>query len=1271
MQKVPESINFPEEEEKILTFWKEIDVFHSCLKQSKGRPRYSFYDGPPFATGLPHYGHLLAGTIKDIVTRYAHQRGFHVERRFGWDCHGLPVEYEIDKVLGIKGPDDVAKMGIKKYNDECRKIVMRYSDEWEKIVARLGRWIDFKNDYKTLYPWFMESVWWVFKELYNKGLVYRGVKVMPYSTACSTPLSNFESGQNYKEVVDPAVIVSFPLDDEPAVSMIAWTTTPWTLPSNLSLCVNPELQYVKLTDNSNGKTYIMMEARIESLFKSEDQYTILEKFKGVTLKGRRYEPLFPYFAHLKQKGAFTILADGYVTEESGTGVVHQAPYFGEDDYRVCLAAGIITRDQDMICPVDASGKFVKPVTDFLGQYVKDADKNIIKLLKSKDRLVNASSTKHNYPFCWRSETPLIYKAVPSWFIRVESLVKDLLNSNQQTYWVPDFVKEKRFGNWLKDARDWAVSRNRYWGNPIPLWVSEDGQEVVCIGSIKELEELTGEKITDLHRESIDHLTIPSARPGIPPLKRVSEVFDCWFESGSMPYAQQHYPFENKKEFEESFPADFIAEGIDQTRGWFYTLIVISTALFKKPPFKNLVANGLVLANDGQKMSKRKKNYPDPMEVVGKYGSDALRLYLINSPVVRADNLRFKEDGVRDILKDVFLPWYNAYRFLIQNVERFCKEENVDFKYNETNHKLSQNTMDKWILSFTQTLLQFVKQEMAAYRLYTVVPRLVKFIDHLTNWYVRMNRKRIKGDGGLEDCSAALETLTCVLYAMIRVMAPFTPFLTEHMYQNLRHLIERGKEAGPAKDESVHYLMLPEPKSDLVNVEIERAVSRMQSVIDLGRVIRDRKSIPVKYPLPEVVVIHKSEECLKDILSLESYILEELNVRSLTVTTEKQKYGVSLRAEPDHKTLGARLKGEFKSVTAAIKELTDAQIHQFLASGSIDVLGHKLESEDLRIMFNFTGEAAKELSEKYEAHSEGELLVLVDVTPDQTMVDEGIAREVINRIQKLRKKARLVPLDEVDVFYQVTPESSSLSEIIKSHKEFIENTTKTPMHLLEEYSSQPVIMEEKTAIKGNTLFLKLTKEGAMNSSPNQSPGTNGRPFVSFVNLRLCGIPPRLGVKGSHGTLLLENPFGEHPLSMAQFRREVENLFGLHGMKYKLYLCDGEKKELLPDASVDIKGWSGKLICICQLKEDKSIKCEVPPSDESVKFVDVEFEGKKGTVLLQNPVGDHELDLEQLKRRVGMLYGLHVGHVSLFSTPDCHSPLNQIPACNGSTLFVKSN
>lgn len=621
------------------------------------------------------------------MTRYAHQQGYHVDRRFGWDCHGLPIEFEIDKLFGIKTPEEIyTKMGgIENYNNECRKIVMRFAGEWKEVIGRMGRWIDFENDYKTMYPSFMESVWWVFKQLFVKGLVYRGVKVMPYSTACTTPLSNFESGQNYKEVVDPSVVVTFPLTEDAGVAFLAWTTTPWTLPSNLALCVNPALDYCECKEVKTGKRFILMEGRLEFVFGKEfaTAVEVLRRFKGAELVGKTYTPIFDYFK--SNTRAFRVLQDSYVSEDNGTGIVHQAPFFGEDDYRVCLKSGVIGKE-DNYCPIDDCGRFVEPVEEFKGEiefegsfvleinnfgcsyssglYVKDADKEIIKLLKERQRLISASQVKHSYPFCWRSDTPLIYKAVPSWFVRVEQFQQKLVDASSQTYWVPEFVKEKRFGNWLKDARDWAISRNRYWGTPIPIWVSEDFQEVVAIGSIEELQTLSGvANVTDLHRENIDKITIPSQRAGHPPLKRIPEVFDCWFESGSMPFAQQHYPFENANEFAQLFPADFIAEGIDQTRGWFYTLIVVSTLLFDKAPFKNLIANGLVLASDGHKMSKSKKNYPDPMIVVKAYGADALRLYLINSPVVRAENLKFKEEGVRDVVKDVFLPWYNAFRWV--------------------------------------------------------------------------------------------------------------------------------------------------------------------------------------------------------------------------------------------------------------------------------------------------------------------------------------------------------------------------------------------------------------------------------------------------------------------------------------------------------------------------------------------------------------------------------------------------------------------------------
>lgn len=1072
-EEAPSMFNFPKEEEKILAYWREIKAFKTSLKLSEGKPVFSFYDGPPFATGLPHYGHILAGTIKDTVTRYASLTGHYVERRFGFDCHGLPIEFEIDKKLGIKTKDEILKLGIANYNEECRSIVLRYAKEWETTVERCGRWIDFDNGYQTMDLKFMESIWWVFKQIFDKGQVYRGFKVMPYSTGCSTPLSNFEATQNYKDVNDPTVVVSFPLKKDTTVSLLAWTTTPWTLPSNLALCVHPDFEYIKIKDGKTGNIYILLEKLLNSIYKEpkKAKFEIIEKIKGSDLVGLEYVPLFDYFYEEFKDTAFRVVSDTYVTDDSGTGIVHQAPAFGEEDNRVCQKFGIISVDSALPCPIDDSGIFVDPVTEFKGIYVKDADKDIIKHLKNMGRVIKQTQFNHSYPYCWRSETPILYRAVSSWFVRVSNIVDKLLENNQKTYWVPDFVKEKRFANWLANARDWNISRNRYWGTPIPLWVSEDFSEIVCVGSVAELEELSGYgPLTDIHKHKIDHITIPSKK-GNGQLRRVEEVFDCWFESGSMPYAQQHYPFENKEQFEKSFPADFIAEGLDQTRGWFYTLMVLSTQLFDEPPFKNLIVNGLVLAEDGKKMSKRLKNYPDPTKILDSYGADALRLYLINSPVVRAEPLRFKESGVKEVIGKVFLPWYNSYRFFTNQVVLLKKENNIDFRYNAEQINSTTNVMDKWILASCQSLIKFINQEMKAYRLYTVVPRLLQLIDQLTNWYIRFNRKRLKGENGVEDCLAALNTLFESLFTLCRTMAPFTPFLVETMYQNLKVFMDID-ENDKTDRRSVHFLDFPTLRSEYFNPEIERAVAAMQSVIELGRVIRERHTLGLKTPLKELVVLHSDPIYRNDIKSLELYIKEELNVRTLTITDDESKYGVLYRAQADFKVLGLKLKKDLPKVKKALTELSSEQVKAFLSSEFIEVAGIPLISEDLQIIRYLEPNT----SSTYSPNSDKSVLILLDTIVDESLQEEGLAREFINRVQRLRKKTNLQPHEEISYYIQFTSDASDLQGVLTRQREILLKVLKRDILLNSSRSpSVTVIVEETQEVNGSSFVLTLARD----------------------------------------------------------------------------------------------------------------------------------------------------------------------------------------------------
>jgi isoleucyl-tRNA synthetase len=1007
-KEVNPQIKFAEEEEKILKFWQEQSIFKKSVEQRSVDNVFTFYDGPPFATGLPHYGHLLAGILKDIIPRYWTMKGKRIERRFGWDCHGLPVEYEIDKKLGISGAAGVKKFGIAKYNQECRSIVQRFTKEWEITVNRIGRWVDFENDYKTMDANFMESVWHVFKTLWDKGLVYKGHKVMPYSTAVATPLSNFEASSNYKEVQDPAITVAFKLLAHENTFILAWTTTPWTLPSNLALAVGKELAYVKVNDKASGRNFILGQSRLAHYYKKEDEYEVLESYSGDQLVDMAYEPLFPYFKERKDQGAFKVILSDHVTDGDGTGIVHMAPAFGEEDYNACQKLGI-----EIVLPIDEDGRFTDEVPDFKGRHVKEADKDIIAKLKAEDKLIKHETINHSYPFCWRSDTPLIYRAVSSWFVSVEKIKEDLIRNNKETHWVPENLRDGRFGNWLENARDWNISRNRFWGNPIPIWENEETGEYKCFGSIAELEEFTGQKFDDIHREYLDDVEVP-AKDGKGVFKRIPEVLDCWFESGSMPYAQSHYPFENKEQFEQGFPADFIAEGLDQTRGWFYTLSVLGTALFNKTPFKNVVVNGMVLAEDGKKMSKRLKNYPDPTTVIDAHGADALRLYMIQSAAVRAEDLRFTEAGVKEIVRRILLKWWNAYTFFVS----YAVIDKYEPKASDLKVK-SDNILDQWILSRLQSLLATTEKEMEQYHLYNVVPALIDFIEDLTNIYIRFNRKRFWEDEG-EDKDAAYHTLYTVLHTLTTVMAPFTPFLAELMSQNLK--LDGAKE-------SVHLEDYPTASAEYIQKDLEESVAIMNRVVLMVRGIREKQNIKVKIPLKSLAIIHRHESMLKHLRVLESYLKEELNVREIKYLTNEDDF-VELTAKGNGAMLGKRLGKKFGQINKAIQGISHEDIVKLEQGEMLEIAGETISKADVLIY-------RKAQKGHENVVSDAFITVELDTSLDEDQIHEGLAREVVNRIQKLRKTAGLNLSDRIHVEYQA---ECDLNKAIQKNLKYIMEQT---------------------------------------------------------------------------------------------------------------------------------------------------------------------------------------------------------------------------------------
>ncbi len=1044
--KVDNQVSFPAIETSIIELWDECDAFQESnrLRKENGKGEFVFYDGPPFATGTPHYGHLLAGTIKDIVPRFWNMNGYHVERRFGWDCHGLPIEALAQDALGLAGSGAIKEKGVDVFNEQCRSMVQTYVGEWRKTVKRMGRWVDFDNDYKTMDKDFMESVWWVFKQLWEKDRVYKAYRIMPYSWKLTTPLSNFEANSNYKDVQDPAITIRFALDKkdhglEESVSALAWTTTPWTLPANLALCVGPELDYVFVKDKSNNEVYVLAQARLETYYKNEADYEIVKTAKGSEISGWSYEPLFPYFSD--NPNSFQILKDEFVSTDSGTGIVHMAPAYGEDDYRICKEKGI-----PLIDPLNEEAEFTKVVPEYAGQFCKDADKAIIRRLKDEGKLIHQSTITHSYPFCERTETPLIYRAIDAWYVKVEDINDKLMANNDTVNWVPDHVGSARFGNWLRDAKDWNISRNRFWGSCIPVWVNvDDKSDCICVGSIDELEELSGVRVDDLHKHIVDEVTFEKDGKTY---KRTPEVLDCWFESGSMPFAQKHFPFEGTDDPSSFLPADFIDEGLDQTRGWFYTLLVLSTLLFEKPTYNNVIVNGMILAKDGEKMSKRKKNYPDPVMILDEIGADALRAYMINSPVVRGEPLKFNEDDLKDIVRSVLIPYWSTLSFFTT----YADVDGYDPRTWDAPAYTDRPDLDRWVLSVLQSLVRDIDVEMKAYRLYNVVPRLVNFIDDLTNWYVRSSRRRFWKSEDDGDKRSAFSTLYEVLVTFAKLLAPFMPFITEEVYQRLVRSVD---ESAP---KSIHWNDYPTVNSELIDEAIEQRMDIIRRSSSLGRKLREDHKIKVRQPLATLTVVHRDETIRNAVTDGATRIMEELNVKNVAYENDESKF-TSVSVKPNFKVLKSRCPQKLGDIGKTLKDWDFDEVSKLEAGESIDCAGEALSIDDVILQ--------RKAKEGAVVATDGELTVVLDTQLTPELELEGLARELTSVLQKERKNAGLEVSDRIALAWSSSDDH--VAKAIEIHSDYISNEV-----LAASISKSDDALAIEADLNGKAISLQLQK-----------------------------------------------------------------------------------------------------------------------------------------------------------------------------------------------------
>ena len=1035
---VPQSPNFSAIETSILERWKDEGTFKASIERRADAPEYVFYDGPPFANGLPHFGHLLTSFVKDTVPRYQTMRGNKVDRRFGWDCHGLPVEMEAERQLGFSGKAAILDYGMDKFNDFCAESILRYTNEWESTVTRAARWVDFENDYRTMDPGYMESVMWAFKQLNDKGLMYEGQRVLAYCWECETPLSNFETRLDdaYRDRTDPAVTVSFPLEN--GQNLLVWTTTPWTLPSNEAVAVGPDIDYAVYRDE-DGQEYILGAATIakykQQLSKAEQVGTV----KGSDLVGLSYTPLFDFFAD--QPNAFKVISADFVDVGEGTGAVHMSPAFGEDDYNACTAAGI-----EMVMPVDNQAKFTAQVPPYEGMQVFEANPKIVEDLKAMGRLVKREQYVHSYPHCWRSDTPLIYKAMSSWFVKVTAVRDRMVDLNQEINWIPDHIKDGRFGRWIADARDWSISRNRFWGSPIPVWKSDDPRypRVDVYGSIDELEADFGVRPENLHRPFIDELTRPNPDDptGQSTMRRVEDVLDCWFESGSMPFAQLHYPFENKDWFEDHFPADFIVEYQPQTRGWFYTLHVLATALFDRPAFKTCVAHGNVLGDDGRKMSKRLRNYPDVQEVFDTLGADATRWALLSSPVLRGGETLADRDNMVQASRQVLVPIWNAWYFL----SLYGNTDGMQghFRTNQT------GSLDRYILAKTAELRDAVTNAMDLNDLSTATQAITRYIDALNNWYIRRSRERfwraVPTDGSVDpEKQDAYDTLHTVLASFCRIAAPLLPMVTEEIYTKL------------TGEQSVHltdWLEKDElPHDDALVVAMDTVRNVCSEVLS----VRKEQRLRVRLPLAKITVATPNAEALRPFVDL---IADEVNVKEVVLSTDSASVGeYVLSINPG--VLGPRIGGKVQQIIVAARNGDWSQ-----KGDVVTVAGEELNPGEFDLRF-------KPINEDTSRALPGNVgVVVLDTEVSPELAREGLARDIMRAVQQARRDAGLHVSDRIELNIKTT---GDVAEAIAEHCDYIASQTLTSKFTHGNDESDTAEMYETTvSIEDTSVKLRLRR-----------------------------------------------------------------------------------------------------------------------------------------------------------------------------------------------------